>query len=95
MAVVERHPDLAGVDSLIWVEGDGPNERVWVRSAGAMRLGRYVGGAWGLLAALGAIVPRPLRDAAYDAFAKRRYRWFGTSESCELPTPEERHRFIA
>ena len=94
-ALVSRHPELAHVDSLVWVEANGAVERVWVRSAGALRLARYVGGIWSILAGIAMLVPRPLRDAAYDAFARRRYRWFGTSENCELPTPEERARFIA
>ena len=90
-----RHPQLAGVDSLVWVEHVEGEERIWIRSAGALRLGLYLGGVWRVLAWLAAIVPTALRDLAYDAFARRRYRWFGTSEACELPTPEERTRFIA
>jgi predicted DCC family thiol-disulfide oxidoreductase YuxK len=93
-SVVSRHPELAGVDSLIWVEGSGASERVWIRSDGALRSARYLGGIWRALGALGYLVPRPIRDAAYDAFARRRYRWFGTSENCELPKPEELARFI-
>ena len=93
-AVVSRHPELANVDSMIWVEGSGAAERVWTRSDCVLRSGRYLGGIWRALAALGYVVPRRLRDAAYDAFARRRYRWFGTSENCELPPPEERARFM-
>lgn len=38
-------------------------------------------------------VPRPLRDWAYDLIARNRYRWFGQTESCMLPTPELMRRF--
>ena len=92
--VQARHPELAGVDSLVWVEGSRKTERVWVRSDGALRFAAYVGGVWGVMAVLGRIVPRALRDAAYDAFARRRYRWFGTSANCKLPQPHELARFI-
>jgi predicted DCC family thiol-disulfide oxidoreductase YuxK len=41
------------------------------------------------------IIPRPLRDALYRWFAARRYRWFGKSDTCRIPTPELRARFLA
>ena len=39
------------------------------------------------------IVPRPIRDAAYDLVARNRYRWFGTADTCLVPGPDTRHRF--
>ncbi len=93
-AVIARHPEVAGVDSLVLVEPDGVSgEEVYVRSEGALRVARYLGGAWHL-ARIVAIVPRVLRDWAYDAFARVRYRVFGRYESCPIPTPEQRARFI-
>src|SRR5262249_13887273 len=66
-AIIRRHSDLAGVDSVVWVESaDTPNERVSVRSAAALEVMRYLGGPWSALAALGALVPRVIRDPAYD-----------------------------
>jgi len=40
------------------------------------------------------LVPRWLRDPAYRFVARHRYRIFGQSRSCFLPTPEERARFM-
>ncbi len=40
------------------------------------------------------IVPRFVRDAVYDWIARNRYRWFRKYETCRLPTPEERARFL-
>ncbi len=93
--VIERHPELAGVDSLVLVERDATSgeEKVYVRSAGALEVARYLGGAWQLARAVG-IVPRFLRDWAYDGFARIRYRVFGRYDSCPIPTPEQRARFI-
>jgi predicted DCC family thiol-disulfide oxidoreductase YuxK len=93
-ALVARHPALAGVDSVVWAERVNGAEQVRIRTDAALRLGTYLGGPWRVLAMLGRIVPRALRDAAYDAFARRRYRWFGTADACELPGVEERKRFI-
>jgi predicted DCC family thiol-disulfide oxidoreductase YuxK len=92
--VIDRHPELAGVDSLILVERDpAGGERVHVRSNGALGVARYLGGAWHLARAT-AIVPRVIRDLAYDGFARIRYRVFGRYNSCPIPTPEQRARFI-
>ena len=93
--VIARHPELQGVDSLVLVEpaNDSTSERVSVRSAGALRLARYLGGPWHLARAV-AIVPRFLRDWAYDGFARIRYRVFGRYDRCPVPSPEQRARFI-
>jgi predicted DCC family thiol-disulfide oxidoreductase YuxK len=92
--VMERHPELVGVDSLVLVERDSSGtERVHVRSSGALRVARYLGGAWHVARGL-AIVPPFIRDFAYDAFARIRYRVFGRFDSCPIPTPEQRARFI-
>ena len=97
--VMARHPELANVDSLVLVEpdasrgGERVSERVSIRSTGALRLARYLGGAWHLTRVVG-IVPRVVRDWGYDAFARIRYRVFGRYDSCPIPTPEQRARFI-
>ena len=92
--VIGRHPELAGVDSLVLIEQDARGiERVYLRSNGALRVARYLGGPWHLARAT-AIVPRFLRDLAYDRFARIRYRVFGRHDSCPIPSPEHRARFI-
>lgn len=40
------------------------------------------------------LVPRWLRDPAYRFVARHRYRIFGQSRSCFVPTPEQRARFM-
>ena len=40
------------------------------------------------------LVPRPLRDAAYDIVARNRYRWFGRTETCLVPTPDLARHFL-
>ena len=63
------------------------------RSEAALRILVGLGGPWRLLGLL-RLVPRPLRDAAYDLIARNRYRWFGKHDTCRMPTPEERERFL-
>lgn len=38
-------------------------------------------------------LPRAMTDAAYDGIAANRYRVFGRSDQCKVPTPEQRARF--
>ena len=53
-----------------------------------------LGGALAVIARVGRLVPRPLRDALYRFVAERRYGWFGVKDECRIPTPEERARFL-
>lgn len=88
--LVARHGlDPEALHTLVLVDGD----RAFVRSAAALRVAGRLSGLWPLLRVF-LLVPRPLRDAAYDWIARHRYRWFGRRESCLLPTPELRRRFL-
>ena len=93
-AIRGRHPGLEGADSMVLVrDAGGPGEQVLVRSSAALHALGALGGFWRLISWL-RIVPRPLRDAVYDAIAKRRYRWFGKFDSCRLPAPDQAARFL-
>ena len=95
-AVLQRHPALATADSVVYVENpDSADERVTVRSEAALRVASYLGGPWGALGAVARVIPSPARDWLYDRFAANRYRVFGRVDSCALPAPEVRARFIA
>ena len=67
--------------------------KAYVKSDAAIRVSRHFRGGWKLLGAI-RIVPRPIRDWAYDLVARNRYRWFGRFDTCMVPTPELRARFI-
>jgi predicted DCC family thiol-disulfide oxidoreductase YuxK len=93
--VIARHPILAGVDSVVYVDNPGaPDERVTIRSAAALRVVEYLGGPWRTLKVAG-LIPTPLRDRLYDGFARIRYRVFGTHDTCPIPAPEVRARFMS
>ena len=76
-------------DTIILVDG----VRRHTKSSAALRIARRLSGPWPLLSIL-LVVPKPLRDNVYDAFAARRYRWFGKRESCFVPTDDIRRRFL-
>lgn len=67
--------------------------RVYDRSTACLRIARHLSGAWPLAYAF-ILVPRPLRDLVYGWVARNRYAWFGREESCRIPTPELRARFL-
>ncbi len=93
-AVIARRPELAGVDSVVFLEPEPDGgERIHVRSDAALRVMSYLGGAWKLFL-IARLIPRPLRDLLYDTFARNRYRFFGKYDSCLLPAPEVRSRFL-
>jgi predicted DCC family thiol-disulfide oxidoreductase YuxK len=67
--------------------------RCFTRSTAALHIAHDLGFPWFLLWVL-ALAPAALRDRVYDFVANRRYRWFGRRDSCPLPTPELRARFL-
>ena len=92
--VFERHPQIADIDSLVLIEEPGtPSERVTVKSDGVLRLASYMGWPWRAAPML-RLMPRVIRDAAYDLFGRHRYRLFGRYDACRIPSPEQRARFI-
>lgn len=81
--------DPAALDTVIYVR----RGQVLTRSSAALHILRGLRSPWPL-AAVFFIVPGPVRDAVYRWVARNRYRWFGKRESCMLPTPELRARFL-
>lgn len=77
------------LDSLIYLHKD----KVYYKSRGALEIARNLGGLWPLLYGL-VIIPAFIRDPIYDWIARNRYKWFGKKETCRLPTPEERMKFL-
>jgi len=76
-------------DSIVLLE----NDKVYQRSTAALRVARRLKGLWPMLYAF-IIVPRFIRDAIYNYIAKNRYKWFGKKESCWVPTPELKEKFL-
>lgn len=75
--------------TILLLEGD----RVYTRSTAALRAVRHLKGPARWLYPL-ILVPKILRDPIYDWIARNRIRWFGRRESCLVPSPQTRDRFI-
>lgn len=78
------------VSTMVLSEGD----KLFIKSTGVLRLLGHMGGIWAVIGPIGLICPRFVRDACYDFIAKRRLKFFGTADSCLLPSPEQRLRFL-
>ena len=96
LQVLSRHGiDPSDLDTLHIVENYGEkNERALNRSDAILKAARELGGVWSLAATVGKVVPKPVRDVFYRFVAKNRYRVFGKSETCMLPAPEHRAKFV-
>jgi len=78
-------------DSIVIRTADGA---LLARSEAMIHILRRLGGKWKNLAAIVAVVPRTLRDNAYDFIARIRYRVFGTRDDlCPVIPPAQRARF--
>lgn len=80
---------VQGLQTLLVVDG----ARSWQHTAAILRLLHALGWPW-RLAWVGWLVPAPLRDALYRWVARHRYRIWGRSESCMVPTAETAARFL-
>ena len=93
--LLNRHPHLKAVDSLVLVENSGlEDEVVWVQSEAVRRVTRQLGGMWRIADLLLAVIPKSLQDLGYDIFARNRYRWFGRYEACRVRDSSILDRFL-
>jgi predicted DCC family thiol-disulfide oxidoreductase YuxK len=84
-----HHINTKDTDSIVLIE----NETVYVKSSAALRVSRKLSGAWPLMYVF-VIVPTFIRNGVYDYIAKNRYKWYGKQDSCMIPTPELKKKFL-
>ncbi|MBC7425433.1 MAG: thiol-disulfide oxidoreductase DCC family protein [Bacteroidia bacterium] len=80
----------SALDSILLVE----NGKIYSESTAALRIAKRLGFPVNWLYGL-IIVPAFLRNQVYKFIARNRYKWFGKQESCMLPTPELKSRFLS
>ncbi len=84
-----HHIDVNKTDSLIYIS----NNQAFVKSLAALKISKDLKGLYPLLN-LFVVIPSFIRDSVYDYVARNRYKWFGKNESCMIPTPETKKRFL-
>lgn len=70
-----------------------PDKAYYIKSTAAIKIMNEFSGLW-KLTQIFLIFPSPIRDLVYNYVAKNRYRWYGRQESCRIPTPELRTKFL-
>ncbi len=82
--------DTSKIDSIILFE---PGLAYYIKSTAALEVINSLGGFWSLFNVF-YIFPSNIRDILYDFIAKNRYKWFGKSTQCMMPTPELKSKFL-
>lgn len=70
-----------------------PGIAYFYKSSAIIEIAKNFGGLWKLIPIF-RIVPIFISDRIYDYVAKNRYNWYGKKESCMIPTPELKSKFL-
>jgi predicted DCC family thiol-disulfide oxidoreductase YuxK len=76
-------------DSIILID----REKSYIKSSAALYIAKHLSGAYPLLFGF-MIIPKFMRNLVYDFIAINRYKWYGKEESCMIPAPELKEKFI-
>ena len=87
--LLEYGLDPEGMDTVVLIE----NGQAYTHSDVPLRVAPRLAGFWGWVSIF-KYVPRSWRNAIYRWVAANRYRWFGKQESCIMPRPEWKERFL-
>jgi predicted DCC family thiol-disulfide oxidoreductase YuxK len=95
-SILSRHgADPSDLDTLyVVLNHELPDEYLLSRSAAVLFVLKQLPGLWPPTASLLQLLPKFLRDAAYNTVARHRYRNFGRSEICTLPRDVDHSRFL-
>lgn len=76
-------------DSVILIDGNN----FYSKSTAALKIAKEFPSIWKSLYIF-ILVPAPLRNIIYDMISRNRYRWFGKKDSCRIPTPALKEKFL-
>lgn len=88
--IAERGLDPDDLDSIILIE---PGVAYYRKSTAALEISRDLSRGYSLLKNF-LFIPEGLRDSVYNFVANNRYKWYGKKESCMIPTPELKAKFL-
>jgi predicted DCC family thiol-disulfide oxidoreductase YuxK len=88
--IEEQFSSSPQLSSVILIMGDN----VYTESTAVLEICARLASPWSWIAHIVRIIPRRLRDFCYRFVVRHRYRWFGRTEMCQMPSAEMRSRFI-
>jgi len=81
--------DNVGEETFLLVKDD----QFFMYSDAALEIAKNLSGLWPVLYVL-RVLPRVIRDSVYKVFARNRYKLFGRTATCMVPTKEMKSRFV-
>lgn len=87
----ERGINTSKIDSIILII---PGVAYYIKAEAALEIAKNMGGLYLVLGTLNSIIPAAISNKVYDYIAKNRYKWYGQKETCMIPTPELRAKFL-
>lgn len=67
--------------------------KVYTKSTAVLCIAKGLGFPFSLIYGF-IIIPPFIRNSIYNLFANNRYRWFGKRQSCMVPSPKLKSRFL-
>jgi len=82
--------DTSQTDSIILYI---PGKAYFIKADAAFNIAKELGGLISLTSIF-SVLPKFLKNFGYDFVAKNRYKWYGKKDSCMMPTPELKSKFL-
>jgi predicted DCC family thiol-disulfide oxidoreductase YuxK len=77
------------MDTVIYLD----DEKAFTGSTAILHIFKDLGGVYSLLYVF-MLVPGVIRNFVYRLVARNRYKWFGKQDSCRMPTPQLKSKFL-
>lgn len=84
-----KHQVTTKVETIILIQ----DNKWFSQSDAALEIARQLSGVWPLLYGF-KFFPKLIRDGVYNWISRNRYRFFGKKESCMIPAPAWKNRFL-
>lgn len=88
--LISKHKaSKVGFDTFLLIK----NNKCFYRTDAAFEITKDLSSYWYMFRGL-KILPKPIRDYFYRLFARNRYFFFGRTNSCAVPAPELKKKFL-
>lgn len=81
--------DASKLDSIVLYE---PGIAYYTKAEAVLHILKTIGGIYSLLGVF--LNMKNFSNTVYDLVAKNRYKWYGKKETCLVPTPEIKEKFL-
>jgi predicted DCC family thiol-disulfide oxidoreductase YuxK len=86
---LSKYIDVDKLESIVLLN----ENKLYTKSTAALLIARELSGMWPIFYVF-IIIPPFIRDWFYNVIAKNRYRIFGKKDSCMIPSPAFKEKFL-